>query len=149
MNIPVKDFRHLDIQYVDWGDDVLAGPHASYACPTVDRDRIMELWTPQPSTASHARHKRHASPEEDCERWLAQMMRSNPDHSPKPKMKLYREACRHLADLGSPKNIRPSAAFEKAWDRAIAKTKAYGWRKPGAPKGKRVKIYEADGMSDK
>jgi hypothetical protein len=149
MNIPVKDFRHLDIQHVDWGDDVLAGPYASYACPTVDRNRIMELWSPQPSTSLHARHKRHASPEENCERWLAKMMRSNPDNKPKPKMKMYQEACRLFPDLGSAKNIRPSAAFERAWHQARGKTKVYGWSKPGAPKGKRAKIYEADGLPDK
>lgn len=70
-----------------------------------------------------------------CRKWLGAQMRSSPMRRPKSKMEYYREACGEIEGLGSATNVKPSRAFERAWEGAMSDENcAEVWGRAGASK---------------
>ena len=65
-----------------------------------------------------------AKAENDCYKWLKELMAKSRDRRPKPKMDLFREASVMFPGLGNHAGIKPSRSFERAWGKAMVETKA-------------------------
>jgi hypothetical protein len=86
------------------------------------RDQILNRW-PAASAERKFVQRTTAGAENQCRRWLADMMKKNLN-KPRPKAAVSREAVAEFPGLGK-------RGFDRAWEAAVRETSAFKWKAPG------------------